>query len=157
MSEEKAIIRAQYLDLVYSQYDTLYELIPHAPCPTYDPSKDPQAHTDKIIGLVKSTPEKPLSKPSRNSNSTTKTSTKSTTTPTKTSDVNVVQKTPSKNPPPRGVKNKHKKKLIPQNKIINKHKVNLLQSPMERGKYDSHAWFATHYITTPKIVHGSKR
>jgi hypothetical protein len=30
-TEEKAIIRAQYLDLVYSQSNTLYDLIPNAP------------------------------------------------------------------------------------------------------------------------------
>ena len=36
--EEKAIIRAQYLDLVYSQSGTLYDLILHPPCPTLDPS-----------------------------------------------------------------------------------------------------------------------
>ena len=31
VTKEQAISRAQYLDLVYSQYDTLYDLIPHAP------------------------------------------------------------------------------------------------------------------------------
>ena len=36
--KEQAISRAQYLDLVYSQSGTLYDLIPHAPCPTTDPS-----------------------------------------------------------------------------------------------------------------------
>jgi hypothetical protein len=33
VTEEKAINHAQYLDLVYSQSDTLYDLIPHAPHP----------------------------------------------------------------------------------------------------------------------------
>lgn len=55
VTEEQAISHAQYLDLVYSQSGTLYDLIPHAPRPTYDPSKPPQAHSDIIIGLVKST------------------------------------------------------------------------------------------------------
>ena len=36
--EEHTISHAQYLDLVYSQSGTLYELIPHAPGPTSDPS-----------------------------------------------------------------------------------------------------------------------
>jgi len=31
VTEEQAIIHAHYLDLVYSQSDTLYDLIPHAP------------------------------------------------------------------------------------------------------------------------------
>ena len=46
VTEEKTINHAQYLDLVYSQSSTLYDLIPHAPRATYDPSKHPQAHTD---------------------------------------------------------------------------------------------------------------
>jgi hypothetical protein len=31
VTEEQAIARAQYLDLVYSQSGTLYELLPNAP------------------------------------------------------------------------------------------------------------------------------
>ena len=38
VTEEKSIIHAQYLDLVYYQLGTLYDLIPHAPHPTTDPS-----------------------------------------------------------------------------------------------------------------------
>jgi len=38
-TEEKYIIRAQYLDLVYSQSDTLYDMIPHAPRPLNDPTR----------------------------------------------------------------------------------------------------------------------
>ena len=51
VTEEKDIIRAQYLDLVYSQLGTLYDLIPHAPWPTTDPSRpttEPPA--DGILG-----------------------------------------------------------------------------------------------------------
>jgi hypothetical protein len=33
ITEEQAISHAQYLDLVYSQMGTLYELIPNDPCP----------------------------------------------------------------------------------------------------------------------------
>lgn len=73
VTEEKYISCAQYLELVYSQYGTLYDLIPHAPHPTYDPSKPPHAHNDKIIGSMKSTLDKPQLGPSSNSNSTTKT------------------------------------------------------------------------------------
>lgn len=54
VTEEKAISRAQYLDLVFSQCGTLYELIPNAPQPTNDPSSlAPEPHADGIIGLVK--------------------------------------------------------------------------------------------------------
>ena len=37
VTEEQAISHAQYLDLVYSQLGTVYDLIPHAPQPTIDP------------------------------------------------------------------------------------------------------------------------
>jgi hypothetical protein len=38
VTEEQAIIRAQYLDLVYSQTGTLYDLIPNAPFPSTNPT-----------------------------------------------------------------------------------------------------------------------
>ena len=41
VTEEQAISRAQYLDLVYSQSGTLYDLIPQAPHPSTDPAKPP--------------------------------------------------------------------------------------------------------------------
>jgi hypothetical protein len=34
VTEEQAIARAQYLDLVYSQSGTLYEMLPDAPRPS---------------------------------------------------------------------------------------------------------------------------
>ena len=39
VTEEQAIARAQYLDLVYSQSGTLYELTPNAPHTSTNPSK----------------------------------------------------------------------------------------------------------------------
>ena len=51
--KEQAISHAQYLDFVYSQSGTLYDLIPHAPRPTTDPSRpatEPPANG--ILGLV---------------------------------------------------------------------------------------------------------
>ena len=51
VTEEQAISHAQYLDLVYSQSGTLYDLIPHASRPTTDPSRpatEPPA--DGILG-----------------------------------------------------------------------------------------------------------
>ena len=50
LTEQQAISHPQFLDIVYSQSGTLYDLIPHAPRPTYDPWKPPQAHGDGIIG-----------------------------------------------------------------------------------------------------------
>ena len=51
VTEEKAISRAQYLDLVYSQSGTLYDLIPQAPHPNTDPSKPPvEVPIDGIVG-----------------------------------------------------------------------------------------------------------
>ena len=53
VTEERSISRAQYLDLVYSQSGTLYDLIPHSPLPTTDPSR-PMTETpaDGILGSV---------------------------------------------------------------------------------------------------------
>jgi hypothetical protein len=54
VTEEEAITRAQYLDLVYSQSSTLYELIPNTTHPTNDPSKPSSAsHADGVIGSIK--------------------------------------------------------------------------------------------------------
>ena len=111
MTKGQAISRAQYLDLVYSQSNTIYDLIPQAHRPTYDPSKPPQAHSDGIIGSIQ---ERTSSRQTNISGSTTKTSTKNISTPTKTSNVNVVQTTQSKNTPlSRGKKRKKKKKNPP--------------------------------------------
>ena len=51
--EEKAISRSRYLDLVYSQASTLYDLIPHAPHPTTDPSRPAtEPPVDGILGSI---------------------------------------------------------------------------------------------------------
>ena len=53
VTEEQAISRAQYLDLVYSQSCTLYDLIPHASRPSTNPSRpatEPPA--DGILGSI---------------------------------------------------------------------------------------------------------
>ena len=53
ITEDQAISRAQYLDLVYSQSGTLYDLIPHAPHPTSDPSRpSTEPPADGILGFV---------------------------------------------------------------------------------------------------------
>ena len=53
VTKEKAISRAQYLDLVYSQSETLYDLIPQAPRPSTDPTKPPvEVPVDGIVGSI---------------------------------------------------------------------------------------------------------
>ena len=55
VTEEQAIGRAQYLDLVYSQSGTLYDLIPQAPRPSTDPTKPPaEVPVDAIVGSIQS-------------------------------------------------------------------------------------------------------
>jgi hypothetical protein len=56
-TEEESIAHAQYLDLVYSQSGTLYELFLNAPCTSIDPLK-PSSTTDSggVIDSVKNQP-----------------------------------------------------------------------------------------------------
>jgi hypothetical protein len=99
VTEEEAIARAQYLDLVYSQSGTLYELIPNATRATNDPSKPSTAlHADGVIGSVKTqyttqstgTIQRPASMAAPSL-----TTPSSTPPQTQVYDVNVVQSTPS--------------------------------------------------------------
>jgi hypothetical protein len=54
VTEEEAISCAQYLDLVYSQPITLYELIPNTPRTSSNPSKPSSTtHSDGVIGFIK--------------------------------------------------------------------------------------------------------
>jgi hypothetical protein len=90
ITEEKAISHAQYLDLVYSQSDTLYDMIPHAPFLSNEPSRPTlEPHADGVVGSI--------------------TNTQNTPSPTQKFEVNVVQSTSSHKP--RGKKkNKDKSK-----------------------------------------------
>ena len=55
-TEEDVIRRAQHLDLIYSQSDTLYDIIPNAPRPSNDiPQMTPGPHADDVIGFVSTT------------------------------------------------------------------------------------------------------
>ena len=65
ITEEQAIIRAQYLDLVYSQSGTLYDLIPQSPHPSTDPANPPaEVPIDGIVGSIQSSSvAKPAKKP----------------------------------------------------------------------------------------------
>ena len=54
-NEEEAILRAQQLDLIYSQSGILYEIIPEAPRPIHNVEKPkPGPHVDGVAGSVKS-------------------------------------------------------------------------------------------------------
>ena len=53
ITKEKDIIRAYYLDLVYSQSGTIYDLSPQAPHPSTDPAKPPaETPIDGIVGSI---------------------------------------------------------------------------------------------------------
>lgn len=65
VTKEHAIARAQYLDLVYSQYGMLYEMFHDAPQPSSDriASKSPDAPlVDRMIGSMSQTSTKVSSK-----------------------------------------------------------------------------------------------
>jgi hypothetical protein len=50
-SEEEAILRAQQLELIYSQFGMLYEILHDAPWSTLDKAKQKYGpHTDGIVG-----------------------------------------------------------------------------------------------------------
>ena len=54
--EEQAIARAQYMDLVYSEFGMLYDIIPHASWASNDPtsvtSLAKTGSVDEVIGSV---------------------------------------------------------------------------------------------------------
>ena len=55
ITKEKENSQAQYLDLVYSQAETLYDLIPQAPLPSTNPTKPPaETPVDGIVGSIQS-------------------------------------------------------------------------------------------------------
>ena len=52
--EEEAILRAQQLDLIYSHFGILYEIIPDAPQLTHSVEKHKLGpHSDGVVGSVK--------------------------------------------------------------------------------------------------------
>ena len=54
-NEEEAILRAQQLDLIYSQSAILYEIIPDALRPTHDAENPkPRPHVDGMVGSINS-------------------------------------------------------------------------------------------------------
>jgi hypothetical protein len=98
VTKEKSISHAQYLDLVYSQTGTLYDLLPNLPHPnTSSTSTTPAAShvADSVIGSSQAQPHS-TSRTNPKSASSNVQNDPSPTPPTgKTSEVNAVQSTPS--------------------------------------------------------------
>jgi len=60
--EEEAIMRAQQLELIYSQYSFIYEVLLDAPRPTLDKTRHKSGpHADDIVGSTQENPTDPLS------------------------------------------------------------------------------------------------
>jgi hypothetical protein len=123
VTEEQAIIRAQYLDFVYSQSDTLYDMIPNSPQSSNDQTKPtPGPHADGMIGPISiDTTNQMTRKHSQSTKVTNPSSFFHTNSPSKpptqTSEVNTVQSTAPKNPQQsrgkkKGNNNKKKKKYF---------------------------------------------
>jgi hypothetical protein len=56
VTEERTISGAQYLDLVYSQSNTLYDLIPHVPLPSNNSLRPAlESHANSKVGSVTNT------------------------------------------------------------------------------------------------------
>ena len=103
VTEEKAISRAQYLDLVYSQSGTLYDLIPQAPLPSTNPAKPlVEAPIDGIVGSIQSpSAAKPAKQP--------QTTTPTPLTPKVSAEVNSIQSIQTSGNNKNKGKNKNKK------------------------------------------------
>jgi hypothetical protein len=121
VTEEQAISCAQYLDLVYSQTGTLYDLLPDAPRPsTMTTSTTPAAShaVDGVIGTFHAQPQSAQTSHTMPKSHASNVQTAPTPTPPtgKTSEVNVVQSNPTgKNKSKKGKgRNKEDKNNNPQ-------------------------------------------
>jgi hypothetical protein len=121
VTEEQAISHAQYLDLVYSQMGTLYDLLPDAPRPsTTTTSTTPTTShaVDGVIGTFHAQPQSVQASHTNPKSHASNVQTAPTPTPPtgKTSEVNVVQSTPTgKNKSKKGKgRNKEDKNNNPQ-------------------------------------------
>jgi hypothetical protein len=98
VTEEQAISRAQYLDLVYSQTGTLYDLLPDAPhCYTTSTSTTPATShaADGMIGTFHDQPKNMQASPTNPKSNASNVQNSPSPTPLvdKTSEVNSVQST----------------------------------------------------------------
>jgi hypothetical protein len=66
VTEEQAISHAQYLDLVYSQTGTLYDLLPDLPCPNASNTSTSPASSHAADGVIGSSQAQPHSTSSTN-------------------------------------------------------------------------------------------
>jgi hypothetical protein len=100
VTKEQAINRSQYVDLVYSQTGTLYELLPNAPCPSTSTTSTTSAASHAANGVIDTFHAQPHSIQTSGNNpkpiSSNVQNALSPTPPTgKTSEVNSVQSTPT--------------------------------------------------------------
>jgi hypothetical protein len=98
VTEEQAISHAQYLDLVYSQTGTLYDLLPDLPRPsTSATSTTPAAShaADGVIGTFQAQPHSPSSTNPKPASSNVQNALSPAPPTGKTSEVNAVQSTPA--------------------------------------------------------------
>jgi hypothetical protein len=114
LRKSNAISRAQYLDLVYSQIETLYDLLPELPRPgTSSTSTTPATShaVDSVIGTAQAQSHYISSSNPKSTTSNVQNDLSPTTSTSKNSEVNVVQSTPiSKNKSKKGRgKNKESK------------------------------------------------
>jgi hypothetical protein len=169
VTEEEAIAQAQYLDLVYSQSDTLYELIPNSTRATNDPSKPSSTlHTDGVIGSVKTQSTSESTGTTQRSASTpapSLTAPSSTSPQIQVSEVNAVQSTTSQQPggkkkarnKPKKTNNNEQPKNQPQTPAAGK-------QPQRKPKFPCLIYGDDHYTRdyphrdeVPKIFKGNSQ
>jgi hypothetical protein len=114
-SEEEAIMRAQQLELIYSQYNLLYEVLPDAPWSILDKAGHKYGpHADGIVGSAQANPTDHLSNQLQQlpiQQTMTNQTSDSTSPPTQTSDIHSVKLTNLKaNYQPDGKKKQRNKK-----------------------------------------------
>jgi hypothetical protein len=111
VTEEQAISRAQYLDLVYSQMGTLYDLLPDAPRPSTSATSTTlvASHAaDSVIGTFHAQPHSASSNNPKPASSNVQNDPSPTPPTNKTSEVNAVQSTPAGKKKSRKGKGKNK-------------------------------------------------
>jgi hypothetical protein len=112
--EEDTIMRAQHLELIYSQSDLLYEILPDAPRSILDKTRQRAGpHADDVVGLAQENPTEQLTKQLQKlsiQHTTASQTTVLASPPTKKSDVHTVQSTnPKATQQPEGKKKQRKK------------------------------------------------
>jgi hypothetical protein len=98
VTEEQAISRAQYLDLIYSQTGTLYDLLPDLPHPGTSTSSAPPVAShvaDGVIGSTHSHSHSVSTTTPKSTSSNVQSASSPAPPPGKTSEVNVVQTAPA--------------------------------------------------------------